>query len=281
MVTPEKKNLSTALNARTIQSSSLGTETIILCHGFGTDQSIWDKIIPLLLAENYSIVLFDWPFSGAVEDKSLYEHSKYTSSFESYADAFITVMDEMGLKDIIFVGHSMAAMIGCIASTQRPNLFKKLVLLCASPRYINDEDYEGGFEREDVEQLISTIEVQFEDWVSAYAPIAVGPNDSDAVDKFGSCLKNMGAQVAVSLAKTVFHSDNRKILQNVETPCTIIQSSNDAAIPVSVGHYLERMIKGVSALKFIDMTGHFPQLTAPHKLAQLLKAVVEFGHPQI
>ncbi|QHO36883.1 hypothetical protein S83_010832 [Arachis hypogaea] len=184
-------------------------------------------------------------------------------------------MDEMGLKDIIFVGHSMAAMIGCIASTQRPNLFKRLVLLCASPRYINDEDYEGGFEREDVEQLISTIELQFEEWVSAYAPIAVGPNDSDAVDKFRSCLKNMGAEVAVSLAKTVFHSDNRKILQNVETPCTIIQSSNDAAIPVSVGHYLEKMMKGVSALEFIDMTGHFPQLTAPHKLAQLLKAVLD------
>ncbi|MED6176619.1 hypothetical protein PIB30_089952 [Stylosanthes scabra] len=76
--------------------------------------------------------MFDWPFSGAVENKSIYEHSKYTS-FEPFADDLITVMDEMGLKDIIFVGHSMSAMIGCIASVERPDLFKRLVLLCASP----------------------------------------------------------------------------------------------------------------------------------------------------
>lgn len=129
MVTPEK-SLSTVLNARTIDS---GTETIVLCHGFGTDQSIWDKVIPLL-AENYSLVLFDWPFSGAVKDKSLHDHSKYTS-FEPYADDLITLMNEMDLKDITFVGHSMSAMIGCIASTKKPELFKRLILLCASPRY--------------------------------------------------------------------------------------------------------------------------------------------------
>lgn len=128
MVRPEK-SLSTALNARTIGS---GNETIVLCHGFGTDQSIWDKIIPLL-AENYTLVLFDWPFSGAVTDKSLYDHAKYTS-FEPYADDLITIIDEMDLKCVTFVGHSMSAMIGCIASTKKPELFKRLILVTASPR---------------------------------------------------------------------------------------------------------------------------------------------------
>lgn len=125
-----KKSLSIALNARTIGS---GNETIVLCHGFGTDQSLWYKIVPIL-AENYSLVLFDWPSSGAVKDKSLYDHAKYTS-FEPYADDLIILMDQMGLKDITFVGHSMSAMIGCIASIKKPELFKRLVLVTASPRY--------------------------------------------------------------------------------------------------------------------------------------------------
>jgi pimeloyl-ACP methyl ester carboxylesterase len=129
MVTP-KKSLSTSLNARTIGT---GPETIVLCHGFGTDQSIWNKIVPLL-TENYSLVLFDWPFSGAITDKSLYNHAKY-NSYEPYADELITLMDELDLKCITFVGHSMAAMIGCIASIKKPELFKRIVLLCASPRY--------------------------------------------------------------------------------------------------------------------------------------------------
>lgn len=159
-------------------------------------------------------------------------------------------------------------------------LFYTNIRVLNTYRYINTDDYKGGFERSDIEQLISTIESQYENWVSAYAPIAVDPNDAASVDKFQNCLKSMDVEVAVSLAKTVFFSDYRDILENVQTPCTIIQSSNDAAVPLSVGHYLEKKIKGVSTLEFIDMTGHFPQLTAHLKLVEVLKGVVGFGIAQ-
>ncbi|XP_014506151.1 probable strigolactone esterase DAD2 [Vigna radiata var. radiata] len=268
MATPEKR-LSTGLNARSIGS---GKETIVLCHGFGTDQSIWHKIIPLL-AESYTLVVFDWPFSGAVTDKSLYEHAKYTS-FEPYADDLITVIDEMDLNCVTFVGHSMSAMIGCIASIKRPHLFNNLILVTASPRYINTDDYFGGFERSSIDEMVSTVELQYESWCSAYAPIAVDKNDGASVEKFLSCLKSMDSEVAVSLAKTVFYSDYRDMLEKVETPCTIIQSSNDMAVPVGIGQYLEKKIKGVATLQIIDMIGHFPQLTAHLKLVELVKAVV-------
>lgn len=125
-----QNSLSTALNARTQGS---GTETIVFGHGYGTDQSIWDKIIPFF-AENYRIVLFDWPFSGAVKDKSLYDPVKY-SSLEAFADDLITLMAQMELEAVTFVGHSMSGMIGCLASIKRPELFKSLILLGASPRY--------------------------------------------------------------------------------------------------------------------------------------------------
>ncbi|RDY07987.1 Strigolactone esterase D14, partial [Mucuna pruriens] len=276
MVTPEKR-LSTALNAKIIGSG--GNETIVLCHGFGTDQSIWDKIVPLL-AENYNLVLFDWPFSGAVTDKRVYEHGKYTS-YEPYADDLITILDEMDLKSVTFIGHSMSAMIGCIASTKKSHLFKRLILVTASPRYMNTDEYKGGFEKSDIDELVSTIELQYENWVSAYAPIAVDPNDAVSVEKFKNCLKNMGVEVAISLAKTVFFSDYRDMLEMVQIPCTIIQSSNDVAVPLNIGNYLKEKIKGVSSLEIIEMTGHFPQLTAHLKLVELLKAVVVSGPTQI
>ncbi|KAK7400994.1 hypothetical protein VNO78_12303 [Psophocarpus tetragonolobus] len=268
MGTPEK-SLSTALNARIIGS---GNETIVLCHGFGTDQSIWDKIIPHL-AENYTLVLFDWPFSGAVTDKSLYDHAKY-SSFEPYADDLITIIDEMNLKCVTFVGHSMSAMIGCIASIKNPQLFKRLILVTASPRYVNIDDYKGGFESSEIEKLLSTIESEYENWVSFYGPIAVDANDAASVDKFQSCLKSMGAEVALSLAKTVFYSDYRDMLGKVQVPCTIIQSSNDKAVPLSIGNYLVENIKGMPTLEIIHMIGHFPQLTAHLKLVEVLKSIV-------
>ncbi|XP_020233245.1 strigolactone esterase D14 [Cajanus cajan] len=265
----EKKWLSTALNVR---SQGSGTETIVFAHGYGTDQSIWDKITPSFV-ENYKVVLFDWPFSGAVNDPTLYDPFKY-SSLEAFADELVTLMDQMDLKAVTFVGHSMSGMIGCLASIKRPELFKRLILLCASPRYINTEDYEGGFTSSDIEQLLKEIEFNYENWVSAFSLLVVDPNDEPSVHKFKECLKKMRAEVPASLAKTVFYSDYRDILEKVETPCTIIQTSADIVVPYNVAVYMENKIKGKVTLEVVDTKGHFPQLTAWLQLVDVLKGVL-------
>lgn len=264
----EKPWLSTALNARSLGS---GTETIVFAHGFGTNQSVWDKITPLL-AEDYKVVLFDWPFSGAV-DPTLYDPLKY-SSMEAFADLLITLMDQMDLKATTFVGHSMSGMIGCIASIARPDLFKTLILLGASPRYLNIDDYEGGFTSSDVDELLQNMESNYDSWVTAFSTLAVDPNDEPSVNKFRECLRGMRADVAASLAKTVFYSDHRDMLEKIETPCTIIQTTSDIIVPFSAALYMERKIKGKVTLEVLDAKGHFPQMTATAQLVDVLKGVI-------
>lgn len=130
MVIPER-SLSTALNTKIIGS---GSEGIVLAHGYGGDQSVWDKILPYL-AQHYSVLVFDWNFSGAVEDTNRYDPVKY-SSYDAFANDLIALLEEMNLRSSVFVGHSMSGMIGCIASIKRPELFKRLILIGASPRYL-------------------------------------------------------------------------------------------------------------------------------------------------
>ncbi|KAL2553981.1 alpha/beta-hydrolase superfamily protein [Forsythia ovata] len=126
--------MSTAMNAKIIGS---GEETLVLAHGFGTDQSIWDKVLPYL-TDHCQVVVFDWCFSGSVKDPDLYDAAKY-STYDAFADDIICLLDEMKLKSSVFVGHSMSGMIGCIASIKRPDLFHKLILVTTSPRFINSE----------------------------------------------------------------------------------------------------------------------------------------------
>ncbi|CAN1331270.1 Strigolactone esterase D14 [Linum perenne] len=127
-----QSSLKEAMNARTFGSTSRWSETIVLAHGFGGDQSAWDDIIPVL-TQHYQVVSFDWCFSGAIKDPNFYDHDKY-SSYDSFADDLICLIEEMGLHSVVFLGHSMSGMIGCIASIKRPQLFKRLVLVGASPR---------------------------------------------------------------------------------------------------------------------------------------------------
>lgn len=132
IIEKREQDLSAAMNAKIIGS---GSQAMVLAHGYGTDQSIWDKITPVL-AQTYKVIVFDWPFSGAVlKDPKLYDTAKY-SSYDGFADHLIAFLDKNDLKSTVFVGHSMSGMIGCIASVKRPELFKRLIPIGASPRYI-------------------------------------------------------------------------------------------------------------------------------------------------
>ncbi|KAL3747543.1 hypothetical protein ACJRO7_016351 [Eucalyptus globulus] len=268
------KVLSSSMNARTTGS---GDETIVLAHGFGGDQSLWDKISPSL-AKHYQVLSFDWCFSGAVEDKNLFDPGKY-STYDAYADDLIALLDERGLKSVIFLGHSMSGMIGCIASIKRPELFQRLMLLLASPRYLNLGDYVGGFEESQIDDMVSSIRSNYQEWVENFTPAIVDPKDPPSVDKFRQCLCSMKPEVAASLAESIFRSDHRHILVNVTVPCTIIQVTNDMAVPASVAHYMKEKISGPSTVEMIEGTGHFPQLTAHEQLLDVLRRALGFDAP--
>lgn len=151
-----------------------------------------------------------------------------------------------------------------------------LIIRVACYRFINCEAYEGGFGRPDIDQILTSMESNYEQWVSSFAPLAVDANDPDSVQIFAKCLLRMRREVAHSVAKTVFLADERHTLEKVTTPCTIIQSTNDIVVPNSVVEFMKNKIKGKSTVEFVEATGHFPQLTAHVQFNEVLGRVLEF-----
>lgn len=133
-------------------------ETIVFSHGFGCDQSTWNKLIPNL-KDHYRLVLFDTIGSGKT-DPSLFSADRYSNLY-SYAEDLILLMDELKIRNSLYVGHSVSGMIGLITSIRRPELFSKLAFISASPRYLNDTNYKGGFEQTDLDQLFAAMETNF------------------------------------------------------------------------------------------------------------------------
>ncbi|XVF49231.1 hypothetical protein PTKIN_Ptkin03bG0251900 [Pterospermum kingtungense] len=268
----QERSLQAAMNTRIIGS---GRETMVLAHGFGADQSVWDKILPCL-TQHYQVVVFDWTFAGTVKDPNyLFDPLKYTS-YDAFADDLIALMDELGLKSSVFVGHSLSGMIGCVASTKRPQLFSRLILVGASPRYTNTDGYEGGFEDATIDNMLSNIESDYENWISAFASLIVDNKDTHSVEKYANCLKRMNPEFALPLLKTVFRSDERDTLEKVTTPCTIIQTTNETVVPDSVAYYMQKKIKGESSVEFVKADRHYPQLTAHVEFLDVLGGVLGF-----
>ncbi|XP_057982839.1 strigolactone esterase D14-like [Malania oleifera] len=263
-------NLVEALNPKVYGNGSMDLD---LAHGFGADQGVWHLLLPYLTVW-FRVVVFDLAFSGNVNPK-LYDPTKY-SSLDSYARDLLSLLDHLGVKKTLYVGHSMSAMIGCLAAAQRPQLFEHLILLCGSPRYLNEEGYNGGLERYQVDAILNQIDQNFTSWVPTFAPKVVGVNDESAIREFELSLRRMKPETTLSVAKTVFLSDLRDVLPKVRVPnCTIIQSKMDLVVPKSVAFYIkEKLGDGNAVVEMLETEGHLPQLTAHLSLLEVLKKVL-------
>jgi sigma-B regulation protein RsbQ len=121
-----------------------GERAMMFAHGFGCDQNMWRYVAPAF-EDRFRTILFDHVGAGG-SDLSAYDASKY-ADLSGYADDVVEIGRELGLREAIFVGHSVSAMIGILASLKAPGLFESLVLVGPSPRYINDVGLSAGSPR--------------------------------------------------------------------------------------------------------------------------------------
>ncbi|XP_052204687.1 probable esterase KAI2 [Diospyros lotus] len=247
--------------AHNVKVLGAGEETVVLAHGFGTDQSVWKHLVPHLVAGS-RVVLFDNMGAGTT-NPDYFDFDRY-ATLQGYAYDLLAILEELQVSSCIFVGHSVSAMIGAIASTSRPDLFTKIVMISASPRYLNDVDYYGGFEQEELEQLFEAMRSNYQAWCSGFAPLAVGGDmESVAVQEFSRTLFNMRPDIALSVAQIIFQCDARSLLRHVTVPCHIIQSVKDLAVPVVAAEYLHQNLGGLSVVEVMSTDGHLPQLSSP------------------
>ncbi|GAB4839307.1 DASH complex subunit dad2 [Ancistrocladus abbreviatus] len=254
-----------ALNVRVIGS---GEEYLVLAHGFGTDQSAWQRILPYF-TPYYKVILYDLVCAGSV-NPDYFDFRRY-ATLDAYADDLLHILDALNVRRCAYVGHSISAMIGILASIHRRELFTKLILIGASPRFLNDRDYHGGFEKGEIEKVFSAMEANYEAWVNGVAPLAVGADVPAAVREFSLTLFNMRPDISLSVCRTVFNSDFRGVLGLVKVPCFIIQTSKDASVPTSVATYMKNHLGGESTVVTLNTEGHLPHLSAPALLAQALR----------
>ncbi|KAK6923112.1 Alpha/beta hydrolase fold-1, partial [Dillenia turbinata] len=247
--------------AHNVKVLGSGEQVIVLAHGFGTDQSVWKHLVPHLL-DDFKVVLFDTMGAGTT-NPDYFDFERY-ATLEGYAYDLLAILEELQIFSCIYVGHSVSAMIGLIASINRPDLFTKTLLLSGSPRYLNDAEYYGGFEQEDLDQLFEAMRSNYKAWCAGFAPLAVGGDmDSVTVQEFSRTLFNMRPDIALSVAQTIFQSDLRHILGLATVPCHIIQSMKDLAVPVAVSEYLHNHLGSDSVVEVMSSDGHLPQLSSP------------------
>jgi sigma-B regulation protein RsbQ len=213
------------------------------------------------MAEDFRVVLFDHVGSGRAEP-SAWQPERY-ATLDGYVDDILRICHELELNDVVFVGHSVSAMMGVLAAIAEPERFRKLILIGPSPRYIDDAGYRGGFSESDIDELLESLESNYLGWSAAMAPVIMGnPDRPELGQELTNSFCRTDPQAARVFARTTFLSDNRADLARVTVPTLILQCSSDVIAPLEVGAYVHAQIPG-STLVTLPATGHCPQLSAP------------------
>lgn len=245
--------------------------TIVFAHGFGSDQSAWSRVAAAF-ADDYRIVLYDHVGAGKSDPAAFVQH-KYLR-LETYARDLLAICAALELEGAALVGHSMGAMIGLLAAIERPHHFSRQILVGASPRYLDDGDYRGGFTKGDLNTVYSAMQANFLQWADGFAPLMIGEGHSPNFARaFAESLKSISPKKALTVACAVFQSDHRADLKKVSIPTLIIQSLHDFAVPMSVANYLHAHIPG-STLRVIEASGHLPHVTADAEVAAAIRAFI-------
>lgn len=258
-----------------VEGNLAAKQTLVFAHGFGTDQTSW-RFVKETFSADYRLVLYD-NVGGGKSDPNAFSPIRY-QELNAYASDLLEIVNVLELNGAVLIAHSVSSMIGVLAAIRNSSAFSKLILVGASPRYLDDQDYIGGFSNEDLDVLFKSMTANYYAWASGFSSMAMRNYEKPELgQEFASTLSALQPNIALSVAKVIFQSDCRSALPKLKNNVLIIQMKNDVAVPEAVGRYLQAHIEH-SRLLEIDVEGHFPQLSAPDLLSVAIESFLNEQH---
>lgn len=254
-----------------------GEQVLLFAHGFGCDQQMWRYVTPPF-ERDYKVVLFDYVGCGK-SDIIQYNPNRY-DSLHGYALDILEICEALQLREVILIGHSVSAVIGLLASIQKPEYFKAHILVCPSACYINKPGYYGGFEEADLEELMEVMDSNYLGWSNYLAPVVMKNADKpDLTEELAKSFCSMDKEITQNFARATFFSDNREDLAKVQQPCLILQCAEDDIASEKVGEYVHSKLKD-SQIRYMKATGHCPHMSHPEEtILYMTEYLQNFSNP--
>lgn len=243
-----------------VQCYGWGETTLMFAHGYGCDQNMWRFLTPQL-ARRYRVITYDLAGCGKAAPDS-YDFERH-ASLHGHADDALHIIERFANGPVVFVGHSVSAMIGMLAAIRQPQHFVGQIMIGPSPCFLNDGDYVGGYNREDIDGLLQSMIDNYQAWSATMGKLIMGtPERPELAAELSQRFRCNDPAIALHFGRVTFLSDHRADVARSTLPTLILQCSDDLIAPREVGDWLHQHLAH-SMLKVIHNTGHCPHFSAP------------------
>ncbi|WP_307728199.1 alpha/beta hydrolase [Massilia sp. PAMC28688] len=237
-----------------------GPATLVFIHGFGCDYTMWRFLVPHF-EQRFRVVLYDLTGCGG-SDLAAYDFDKY-ATLHGHVSDLLEVVERYAKGDVVLVGHSVGSTIAMLAAVAQPERFAGQVMVSPSPCFMNDGDYVGGFNPEDIDGLLALMNRHLGEFTAKVAPLIMGAPGQPALQaELASRFDRNHPDIMRHLGRVVFTADHRQDVARCRIPTLILQCTDDMIAPIEVGQYLNAHLPD-STLQIIPNVGHCPHMSVP------------------
>lgn len=249
-----------------------GDRLLVLANGLGTSQHTWRHVVAGVQGRA-RCVRFDNVCSPVAPPGAF--RAEVYSSLYAYVDDVVELMDELDVRDAMFVGHSISGIIGLLAGIVAPQHIGRIALLCSTPRYLEDVDFRFGFPRDRIDAILLAAQTDYQAWVDEFAAAVAGPSATSAqVHEFRDLLGRMKPDVAFRTLQLAFLADVRSSLPRVTQPVYVMHTQEDVVVPSSAAEFMVQQIPRAELLPLSART-HLPHLVQPEQVVQHLNRILD------
>lgn len=226
--------------------------TLFMLHGAGQSHLTWEYQIEFLTNQDgYNFVIPDLPGHGKSKGEGLKSVSEYTEFTKE-------LIDELGLKEVIFVGHSMGGAIAQVLALDRTEYLKAIILVCT-----------GAWMRVARETLLA-VKNNYETFCDMLPTRSFTEKAPEILKtKFKEGLLNMDQKVVYHDLIACNKFDISDKVSDINIPTLIIAGKEDILTPVKYSEYLNHQIYDTE-LTFIEGSGHFVMQEKPDEFNEVI-----------
>ena len=238
---------------------------VVLVHGWAQHGGIWTDVARAPSAD-FRVTVPDLPGHGRSRD---YLPREFT------ADILAEEVRRVLPGPATWIGWSLGGFVALAAAQRDPQAVAKLVLVGATPKYVQSADWPHAMPLSVLEQFALNLEQDYAATLDRFLSLQLAAGeDRGVLRRLRDEMFRHGEPPAAALhegLRLLREEDRRAALPGIAVPTLVVHGERDRIVPVGAARFLAAQLPNAQ-LELVPGAGHAPFLSRPVEFNDVLRS---------